>query len=100
MANMQEMLMKVSVLAKAAGLTIEKYAEAVVSWEKANATERSTKDERLSTLDALRSLVEEHPEALDPRDVVVKVGLKQCQADRAFVRHHMARLRLEYSKAA
>jgi hypothetical protein len=94
---MQDMLMKVSVLAKAAGLTIEKYAEAVVSWEKANATERSTKDERYATLGALQSLVEEHPEPLDPRDVVVKVGLKQCQADRAFVRHHMAQMRIEYA---
>lgn len=97
MASMSEMLMKVSILAKSAGLTIEKYAEAVVSWEKANATERSTKDERHATLDALRSLVEESSETLDPRDVVVKIGLKQCQADRAFVRHHMVQMRLEYA---
>jgi hypothetical protein len=94
--NLKDMLRLVSVLSKKAGLTIEKYTEAVISFEEATATERSTKEERIATMDALRSLVEEHPEPLDPRDVVVKVGLKQCQADRAFVRHHMAQMRLEY----
>ena len=95
--NLKDMLRLVSVLSKKAGLSIEKYAEAVVSFDEATATERSTKDERLATMDALRAFVVEHPEPLDPRDVVVKVGLKQCQADRAFVRHHMAQMRLEYT---
>jgi hypothetical protein len=97
--NLKDMLRLVSVLSKKTGLTIEKYAEAVISFEEATASERSTKEERISTMDALRALVEEHPEPLDPRDVVVKVGLKQCQADRAFVRHHMAKMRLEYAGA-
>ena len=45
--NLKDMLRLVSVLSKKAGLTIEKYAEAVVLFEEATATERSTKDERI-----------------------------------------------------
>ena len=85
-------------MAKRANTTVEKCVEMVAYLDEMTTTIRSTNEERLSVMDALRSLVEEHTEEnFDPRDVVVQVGLKQSQADRAFVRHHMARMRLEYA---
>ena len=83
-------------LAKKQGMTIDKYAEAVLSYEDATATVRSSPEERADAVAAIRAIVETNPDAvLDPRQVVSQVGLKQCQADRAFVRHQLDKLRLE-----
>lgn len=96
--NVKEMLHQVYTLAKAKGVTMEKYAEIAISWDEANATERSTKEERMSVMDGLRQIVAANPSGpFDPRDVVKVVGLKQCQADRAYVRHHVAKLQLAYT---
>jgi hypothetical protein len=82
-------------MAKKANVTIDKCLEMVAIVVEEAATERSTKDERLAVMDALREFVAANPEgAFDPRQVVVQVGLKQCQADRAFVRHHITKLRI------
>ena len=87
-------------LAKKQGMTIDKYADAVLSFEEATATVRSSPEERAEAMDAIRAIVEANPDAvLDPRQVVSQVGLKQCQADRAFVRYQVDKLRLEYKAA-
>jgi hypothetical protein len=93
--DLRDALKLVRGIAKANTIAFEKAAEVILSWEDATATERSTKDERLAVMDALREFVAANPEgAFDPRQVVVQVGLKQCQADRAFVRHHITKLRI------
>jgi hypothetical protein len=53
--NLKEMLRTVQALAKKQGLTVEKYVEAVISFDEATATERSTKEERLATMERLCS---------------------------------------------
>jgi hypothetical protein len=89
------MLKTVRDAAKRQAITVEKYVEVALSWEELTATERSTREERLSIMDTLRELAESHPDdVLHPRDIVAQVGLKQCQADRAFVRHHYTKFRL------
>jgi hypothetical protein len=93
--NLREMLRLVQVLAKKQGLTVEKYTEAVLSFEDATATERSTAEERLAAMDMLRTVVEsDEDDMLRPRDMVVRVGLRPCRADRAFVSYHVKQLRL------
>jgi hypothetical protein len=95
------MLRLIQVLAKKQGLTVEKYAETVISFEDATATERSTADERLATMDALRSVAESDPDGLLPsRDIVTQVGLRQCRADRAFVGYHVKQFRLAHQQRA
>jgi hypothetical protein len=99
--QLREMMRLVQVLSKKQGLTVEKYVDAVLSFEDATATVRSTTEERLNTMSTLRDMVDADPtRILDPRDVVVAVGLRQCRADRAFVSYHVRQFQLAHEAKA
>lgn len=96
MANLKDIkdaLRLVNAISTRRGVPFEKCVGVILDFDEATATERSTKEERLAVMDALHDYAAGHPRGVpvDPREVVAQVGLKQCQADRAFVRHHVAR---------
>jgi len=81
-------------------LSFEQYATAVRNWMRDTATERSDKEVREAAKPELMAMFQANPQAdLDPREAVGRLGLKNCQADRAWFRAQWKRLRLTYQGA-
>jgi len=79
------------------GIGVEKYVDIIVDFQAETAVERSSVEDRFTAMNALKAIIEADPQAeINPRDTVVDIGLRQCRADRAFVRYHAKQLRLEY----
>lgn len=96
-ANINNVFQLICEGAEANGLPIEKFVKAV-QWHNAKtATERSDNEAREAARPQIVSLFEANPNAdLDPREIATRVGLKNCQADRSFVRHQLKQARLTW----
>ena len=83
------------------GIGVEKYVDIIVDFQDETATERSSVEDRFSAMNDVKAIIEADPQAeINPRDTVVDIGLRQCRADRAFVRYHARQLRLEHEAKA